>query len=141
MNSRKYLHIANSKLTRLLSDEIGDDEAEWLTQMILLKQLMHKVDEEAGEFWEQFVDIRAMNKRKLLSQHLNGFDEQFGSDAVISLSYSDFSEEARLLLPMLYVADRVLHSTDQKRVFIFAGHAIDQVQAKFSGRELANYIL
>jgi glucan phosphorylase len=45
VNPRKYLHIANGRLTKLLSDEIGDDETEWLTQMILLKQLLHKVEE------------------------------------------------------------------------------------------------
>jgi hypothetical protein len=37
VNPRKYLHISNGKLTKLLSDMLGDDETELLTQMILLK--------------------------------------------------------------------------------------------------------
>jgi glucan phosphorylase len=37
VNPRKYLHLANRGLSDLLSDELGDDETEWLTHMHLLK--------------------------------------------------------------------------------------------------------
>lgn len=74
---------------------------------------------------------------------MNDFDERFEGDALISLSVSDFSEEARLLMAVLYIADRVLKRgpSEEKRIFIFAGHALDSDQALFSSRELADYIL
>ncbi len=58
---------------------------------------------------------------------MNGFEESSDSKALISFSCSDFSEEARLLLCLLYITDRFIkkgNSADE-RIFIFAGHALD----------------
>jgi hypothetical protein len=64
-------------------------------------------------------------------------------DALFSLSYSDFSEEARLYLTLFYIVDRVSRENraEYKRLFFFAGHALDSNNASYSYRELANYVL
>ena len=46
MNPRRYLYIANRALSELLSEELGDDDTEILTNMHLLKQLKHLAFEE-----------------------------------------------------------------------------------------------
>lgn len=74
---------------------------------------------------------------------MNGYNKSSDGNALISLSCSDFSEEARLFLCLLYITDRFIKKVNNtnKRVFIFAGHALDQVKSSFKSRELANFII
>jgi len=52
VNQRKYLHVANPALSELISEELGEEETEWLTQIALLQQLCHKTD--IDSFWKHF---------------------------------------------------------------------------------------
>jgi hypothetical protein len=112
--------------------------------MLFLKQLGNKLEEDGDEFWDMFQEIRSVNKTKLITFNLSE-DSSFNdfSDALFSLSYSDFSEEARLYLVLFFIIDRFLHDTrpDRKRLFFFAGHALDSDKANYSHRELANFVL
>ena len=89
----------------------------------------------------------------LISDFINSGEERFDdfTEALFSFSHSDFSEEARLFLQLLFIVERFMLegikieenalNRERKRFFIFAGHAIDRKEAKFSYRELANWIL
>lgn len=103
--------MANGRLSKILGEEIGEEETTWLTQMLLLKQLSHKSDSEQLAFWNSFKEIRASNKSNLiasyLTDHANGFH-----DALISYNYSDFSDASRVLLALLFIADRALRPSE-----------------------------
>lgn len=63
-NPRRWIHNANRELSKLITDEIGD-ENEWLTKGELLTYL--KGYTEDMEFFDKFIKIRGRNKRRLLN--------------------------------------------------------------------------
>jgi len=62
-NPRRWIHNANRNLSKLITEEIGD-ESEWLTDLELLKVFNNYTSD--LPFFEKFLDVRAQNKLKLV---------------------------------------------------------------------------
>jgi starch phosphorylase len=62
-NPRRWIHNCNRQLSKLITEEIGD-ETEWLTNLDLLQPLKGYVKD--LEFFDKFLKIRGQNKRRLL---------------------------------------------------------------------------
>jgi starch phosphorylase len=63
-NPRRWIYNANRKLANLITEEIRDEQ-EWLVDLEHLSSFMRYTDD--LDFLKRFLDIRAMNKWRLLN--------------------------------------------------------------------------
>ena len=67
VNPRKWIHSCNRELSKLITEEIGD-ESEWLKHLNLVKQLISRIERfkngyvPEDSFFGQFMEIRYQNK-------------------------------------------------------------------------------
>jgi|LauGreDrversion4_2_1035121.scaffolds.fasta_scaffold853164_1 starch phosphorylase len=63
-NPRRWIYNANRKLANLITEEIRDEQ-EWLVDLEHLSSFMRYTDD--LDFLKRFLDIRALNKWRLLN--------------------------------------------------------------------------
>ena len=74
----------------------------------------------------------------------NGYNlEAEMGQVMFSFNNSDMSENSRLILSLLSIIDRFLRQKNfnKKRIYLFAGHALDDKSGSYNKKELVNFIL
>jgi starch phosphorylase len=120
VNPRKWIHCCNRDLSKLITQEIGD-ESEWLKHLNLIKQLKSQIQRFKGgyvpedSFFGQFMAIRIRNKEGIVEfmrgqrkdpLFLDGFDLK---TTMFEGYLRKILESSRHMLLITYIIDRYLH--------------------------------
>lgn len=106
-NPRRWILNANRNLSKLITDEIGD-ETEWLVNLEHLKSFNRYVDD--LDFLKKFLDVRAKNKWRLLNWlqkkvHLLPINIDV-KDILFDFMVKRVDENKRQLMYLLYIIYR-----------------------------------
>ena len=125
---RRWIHCANPKLSKLITDNLG--ESEWISELERIEYLENFVEDE--EFVQKWHDIKKENKKRLAHK----IKEECGIDIPVNALYDvqikRIHEYKRQLMNILYTIHRYLILKDMTpeereqvvpRVVIFGGKA------------------
>lgn len=124
ITQRRWLHLANEKLTQLIDDKI---DQEWKTNPAELRQF--KVYSKDPETLKQLSDIKLENKKRFAFYAKEKYGIEIDPTALFDVQIKRLHAYKRQLLNALHILDRYLKIKDdptldlQPRVFIFGAKA------------------
>ena len=124
ITQRRWLHLANEKLTLLIDDKIGK---EWKTSPAELRQF--KAYSKDPETLKQLAAIKLENKKRFATYAKEKYDIELNTEALFDVQIKRLHAYKRQLLNALHILDRYLKIKDdptlelQPRVFIFGAKA------------------
>jgi len=126
---RRWLKLANPKLSSLISEKIGD---EWTTNLDLIKQILPLADD--ADFRKKWHEIKIANKRKLATCIVHKLGIEVIPDSMFDCQIKRIHEYKRQLLNILHVLtlyQRILENPEidmVPRTIIFSGKAAPAYQ-------------
>jgi starch phosphorylase len=126
---RRWLKLANPKLSGLISEKIGDG---WTTNLDLIKQILPLADD--ADFRKRWHEIKVANKRKLATCIAHKLGIEVIPDSMFDCQIKRIHEYKRQLLNILHVLtlyQRVLENPEidmVPRTIIFSGKAAPAYQ-------------
>ena len=126
---RRWLKLANPKLSGLISEKIGDG---WTTNLDLIKQILPLADD--ADFRKRWHEIKIANKRKLAPCIAHKLGIEVIPDSMFDCQIKRIHEYKRQLLNILHVLtlyQRVLENPEidmVPRTIIFSGKAAPAYQ-------------
>lgn len=124
ITQRRWLHLANEKLTQLIDDKIGK---EWKTSPAELRQF--KAYSKDKKTLKQLSDIKLENKKRFAAYAKEKYSIELDPTALFDVQIKRLHAYKRQLLNALHILDRYLKIKDdpklelQPRVFIFGAKA------------------
>lgn len=124
ITQRRWLHLANEKLTQLIDEKIGK---EWKTSPAELRQF--KVYAKDDKTLKQLAAIKLNNKKYFAAYAKEKYDIELDPTALFDVQIKRLHAYKRQLLNALHILDRYLKIKDnptlelQPRVFIFGAKA------------------
>ncbi|WP_407391892.1 glycogen/starch/alpha-glucan phosphorylase [Carnobacterium jeotgali] len=124
ITQRRWLHLANEKLTQLIDEKIGK---EWKTSPAELRQF--KVYAKDDKTLKQLAAIKLNNKKYFVAYAKEKYDIELDPTALFDVQIKRLHAYKRQLLNALHILDRYLKIKDnptlelQPRVFIFGAKA------------------
>lgn len=124
ITQRRWLHLANEGLTKLIDEKIGTD---WKNNPAELKMFKSYANDE--HTLKQLERIKLENKRRLADYVLKEMDLEIDPAALFDVQIKRLHAYKRQLLNALHILDRYLRIKDdpkrliQQRVFIFGAKA------------------
>lgn len=113
-NPRRWIHNCNRSLSKLITEEIGD-ESEWLTNLDLLSTFNSYTDH--YEFFDKFIAVRAENKMRLLNwikrkvytdEFIQKLKEEDLKNIMFDIMVKRIDENKRQLMFVIYIIHRYL---------------------------------
>ncbi|MGB7367040.1 glycogen/starch/alpha-glucan phosphorylase [Carnobacterium jeotgali] len=124
ITQRRWLHLANEKLTQLIDEKIGK---EWKTSPAELRQF--KAYAKDDETLKQLAAIKLANKKHFAAYAKEKYDIELDPTALFDVQIKRLHAYKRQLLNALHILDRYLKIKEnptvelQPRVFIFGAKA------------------
>jgi starch phosphorylase len=121
---RRWLLLANPRLSKLITDHIGSD---WITDLKQLRKLEDFVNDES--FLEKWQQIKFENKKDLAEYIGTTMDVELNPASIFDIQVKRIHEYKRQLLNALYVVylyNKIKRDKDKNivpRTFIFGGKA------------------
>ena len=97
---RRWMAYANPAMTKLISDQIGD---EWIKDLSHIEKLKAVVGDKNSDFYEQWHSVKQQNKQRLADFIKKKCDVDFDTNAMFDVQVKRIHEYKRQLLNLLHV--------------------------------------